>query len=254
MDKKIVIELKNIYFSYANAPVLEGVDMTVEENDFISIIGPNGGGKTTILKIILGLLEPDKGIVEVFGSPPKKVRKFLGYLPQHIIFDFDFPISVREVVLMGRLGQRGIGKNYTKNDIDICMASLEKVGMHAHKDKDIGRLSGGQRQRVFIARALATEPKILLLDEPVSSVDTQWQETFYELLHQLNREITIVLVTHDISVISTYIDKIACVNKKLYYHGSKKEGMHKVAELYECPVQLITHTPSNDLKKTTSND
>ena len=248
MDKRIVIELKNIYFSYANVPVLEDVDMTIKEKDFISIIGPNGGGKTTILKLILGLLEPDKGTVEVFGSPPKKVRKYLGYLPQHIIFDFDFPISVREVVLMGRLGKQGIGKNYSKTDIEICMASLKKVGMHTYQDKDIGKLSGGQRQRVFIARALATEPRILLLDEPVSSVDTQWQETFYELLHQLNEEITIVLVTHDISVVSTYIDKIACVNKKLYYHGSKKAGMHKVAEMYECPVQLITHTSSQDKK------
>lgn len=243
MDK-IVIELKDIYFSYGRVPVLEGVDMIVKDKDFISIIGPNGGGKTTILKIILGLLEPDKGSVHVFGNPPKKIRKCLGYLPQHISFDFDFPISVKEVVLMGRLGKSGIGKKYTKNDMSICLDALEKVGMHTHKDKDLGRLSGGQRQRVFIARALSTEPKILLLDEPVSSVDTQWQQTLYELLHELNKKITILLVTHDISVVSTYIDKIACVNKKLYYHGSKKEGMHKVSEMYECPVQLITHAPS----------
>ena len=215
----------------------------------MSIIGPNGGGKTTILKLILGLLEPDQGFVEVFGKSPRKSRKLFGYLPQHIIFDFDFPISVQEVVLMGRLGKRTIGKKYTKKDIDICMDTLTRVGMHEYKNKDIGRLSGGQRQRVFIARALATEPKILLLDEPVSSVDTQWQQTFYELLHRLNKEMTIILVTHDISVVSTYIDKIACVNKKLYYHGSKKEGMHKVAEMYECPVQLLTHTPSKNVKE-----
>jgi zinc transport system ATP-binding protein len=252
MNNSIAIELKKVYFSYAEVPVLEGIDMVVKEKDFISIIGPNGGGKTTILKIILGLLEPDKGTVSVFGNPPKKVRKCLGYLPQHILFDFDFPITVQEVVLMGRLGKRSIGSRYTKNDMNICLHALEKVGMHKHKDKDLGKLSGGQRQRVFIARALSTEPRILLLDEPVSSVDTQWQQTFYELLNELNKEITIVLVTHDISVVSTYIDKIACVNKKLYYHGSKKEGMHKVAEMYECPVQLITHTPPDDPSKSSN--
>jgi zinc transport system ATP-binding protein len=246
LDNNTVIELKNIYFSYAGVLVLEDVDMVIKEKDFMSIIGPNGGGKTTLLKIILGLLEPDKGTVRVFGNPPKKVRKCLGYLPQHITFDFDFPISVQEVVLMGRLGKRSIGKKYTKSDMGICMEALESVGMLAYKNNDFGKLSGGQRQRVFIARALSTEPKILLLDEPVSSVDTQWQQTFYELLHGLNKKITIVLVTHDISVVSTYVDKIACVNKKLYYHGSKKEGMHKVSEMYECPVQLITHAPSRD--------
>jgi zinc transport system ATP-binding protein len=241
-----VIKLKNIYFSYAGVSVLEGIHMIVKEKDFISMIGPNGGGKTTILKIILGLLEPDKGTVHVFGNSPKKARKCLGYLPQHVSFDFDFPISVQEVVLMGRLGKRGVGRKYTKTDISICIDALERVGMHLHRNSDIGKLSGGQRQRVFIARALATEPKILLLDEPVSSVDTQWQQSFYELLHELNKEITIVLVTHDISVVSTYIDKIVCINKKLYYHGSKKKGMHKISEMYECPVQLITHASAHD--------
>jgi zinc transport system ATP-binding protein len=249
LNNNIVIKLEDVHFSYTNVLVLEGVDIIVSEFDFLSIIGPNGGGKTTILKLILGLIEPSKGTVRVFNAPPQKVRKYLGYLPQHTTFDFDFPITVQEVVLMGRLGKRGLGKKYTKNDRLICLNALKQVGMHDHKNTDIGRLSGGQRQRVFIARALSTEPRILLLDEPVSSVDTQWQQTFYELLHELNKKMTIILVTHDISVVSTYIDKIACVNKKLYYHGSKKEGMHKVSEMYECPVQLITHAPAHDLNK-----
>ncbi|MGB3479172.1 MAG: metal ABC transporter ATP-binding protein [bacterium] len=246
MKRDTIVELKNVYFAYTNVSVLENINITIKQNDFLSIIGPNGGGKTTILRIILGLLEPDKGKVYVFGTPPKKARKRIGYLPQHITFDFDFPISVSEVVLMGRLGKRGIGREYTETDISVCMAALQKVGMQQYRNNEIGKLSQGQRQRVFIARALSTEPKLLLLDEPVSSVDTQWQQTFYELLHDLNKEITIVLVTHDISVVSTYIDKIACLNKKLYYHGSKKEGMHKISEMYECPVQLITHTPPHN--------
>ncbi len=246
MKNNIVVELKDVCFSYTNISVLESINITIKEKDFLSIIGPNGGGKTTILKIILGLLEPNKGMVYVFNASAKKARKHIGYLPQHISFDFDFPISVQEVVLMGRLGKRGIGRKFTETDVSVCMQVLEKVGMQKYKNSELGKLSGGQRQRVFIARALSTEPRLLLLDEPVSSVDTQWQQAFYELLHDLNKEITIVLVTHDISVVSTYIDKIACLNKKLYYHGSKKEGMHKISEMYECPVQLITHTPTHD--------
>lgn len=246
MKNNIVVELKDVCFSYTNVSVLESINITIKEKDFLSMIGPNGGGKTTILKIILGLLEPNKGTVYVFNTSAKKARKHIGYLPQHISFDFDFPISVQEVVLMGRLGKRGIGRKFTEADVSVCMQALEKVGMQKYKNSELGKLSGGQRQRVFIARALSTEPRLLLLDEPVSSVDTQWQQSFYELLHDLNKEITIVLVTHDISVVSTYIDKIACLNKKLYYHGSKKEGMHKISEMYECPVQLITHTPTHD--------
>jgi zinc transport system ATP-binding protein len=246
LKNNIVVELKNVYFSYSNVSVLESINITIKEKDFLSIIGPNGGGKTTILKVILGLLEPNKGTVCVFNTSAKKARKHIGYLPQHISFDFDFPISVHEVVLMGRLGKRGIGRKYTETDVSVCMQALEKVGMQKYKTHELGKLSEGQRQRVFIARALSTEPRLLLLDEPVSSVDTQWQQAFYELLHDLNKEITIVLVTHDISVVSTYIDKIACLNKKLYYHGSKKDGMHMISEMYECPVQLITHTSTHD--------
>jgi zinc transport system ATP-binding protein len=241
MANNIVVAMQHIYFSYDSVPVLQDVSITINQKDFLAIIGPNGGGKTTILRLILGLLEPRKGKIKVFGSAPKKVQKLIGYLPQHVFFDFDFPMSVMETVLMARLGKRGIGKRYTKSDITISKDALKKIGMEQHKDQEIGKLSGGQRQRVLIARALATQPKLLLLDEPVSSVDTKWQQNFYELLHELNKSMAIVLVTHDISVISTYIDKIACVNKKLFYHGSKKEGIQKIAELYECPVQLIAH-------------
>jgi zinc transport system ATP-binding protein len=145
---------------------------------------------------------------------------------------------------MGRLGKRGLAKKYTEEDVETSLSALDTVGMRELREREIGKLSGGQRQRVLIARALTTEPNLLLLDEPVSSIDTQWQQSFYELLQKLNRDLAIILVTHDIAVISTYIDKMACLNKKLYYHGSKKEGLHKLAEIYECPVQLISHEPS----------
>jgi zinc transport system ATP-binding protein len=244
MNNNTIVNLEHVFFSYGDVPVLEDVNIKIEQNDFLAIIGPNGGGKTTILKLMLGLLEPTRGTITVFGTTPKNARKRIGYLPQHFSFDFDFPITVMDVVLMGRLGKRGLAKKYTEEDIETSLSALNKVGMKELRAREIGKLSGGQSQRVLIARALTTEPKLLLLDEPVSSIDTQWQQSFYELLQRLNREIAIILVTHDISVISTYIDKMACLNKKLYYHGSKKEGLHKLAELYECPVQLISHEPS----------
>jgi zinc transport system ATP-binding protein len=242
-----IVEMQHVYFSYNNMRVLEDVSFTVLERDFLSIIGPNGGGKTTILKILCGLLTPQQGMVRVFGTTPAKARHRIGYLPQHLVFDHDFPIQVIDVVLMGRLGWTGPGRSYSHADRDIAENVLERVGLSDLKYRPIADLSGGQRQRVLIARALATEPQLLLLDEPVSSIDTQWQHTLYRLLNELNATIAIILVTHDISVISTYIDKIACVNKKLYFHGSKKEGIQKLSELYECPVQILTHEPTTHL-------
>lgn len=236
--------MQHVSFSYDGIMVLEDINLTLYERDFLTIIGPNGGGKTTVLKLILGLLKPTTGTIAVFGGKPQHARAKIGYLPQHLVSEFDFPISAQEVVLMGRLGRTGPGHHYSKKDVDIALNALDNVGMRNYRDTAMGHLSGGQRQRVFIARALATEPQLLLLDEPVSSVDTKWQQSFYNLLVELNKRIAIVLVTHDIGVVSTYIDKIACLNVQLFYHGSKKEGMHKIAELYECPVQLISHDTS----------
>jgi zinc transport system ATP-binding protein len=245
MERDTLVTMEHVYFSYNDVVVLQDLNLEIQERDFLTIIGPNGGGKTTILKLILGLIEPLKGTIRVFGKPPTHTRKYVGYLPQLFHFDFDFPITVMEVVLMGRLRMSRMGRRYADADMKAASRALEKVGLLDYQTHQIGRLSGGQRQRVFIARALATEPKLLLLDEPVASVDATWQQNFYELLHKLNKKIAIVMVTHDLSVVSTYIDKIACVNKKLYYHGSKKEGMRKIAEMYECPVHLISHDHSH---------
>jgi zinc transport system ATP-binding protein len=244
--KNVIIDMQHVSFSYDGTIVLEDINLTVYERDFLTIIGPNGGGKTTVLKLILGLLKPTKGAITVFGGQPQHARSHMGYLPQLLVSEFNFPISVLEVVLMGRLGRTGPGHRYSREDMRIALDALDRIGMREFRETPIGNLSGGQRQRVFIARALATEPQLLLLDEPVSSIDTKWQQLFYDLLVELNKRIAIVLVTHDIGVVSTYIDKIACLNVKLFYHGSKKEGMHKIAELYECPVQLISHEARNE--------
>ncbi|MBC8182284.1 metal ABC transporter ATP-binding protein [candidate division KSB1 bacterium] len=237
-----IIQIKNVTFSYNTIPVLENVNLEIFERDFLGLIGPNGGGKTTLLKLILGLIQPDKGTIKVFDRSPKEGRQFIGYVPQLITFDFDFPISVLEVVLMGKLRKRGIGKRFHKEDVQLAIEALKKVGMDEYKETEIGNLSGGQQQRVFIARALSTDPKLLLLDEPVASIDPIWQQEFYNLLNELNKNLAIVLVTHDISVISTHIDKIACVNRKIHYHGTTKDGIHKISEMYHCPVDLVAHS------------
>jgi zinc transport system ATP-binding protein len=249
-----IVEMQHVYFSYDRTRVLDDVSITVHKQDFLSIIGPNGGGKTTILKIICGLLKPQQGVVRVFGTTPARARHRIGYLPQHLVFDHDFPIRIKDVVLMGRLGKTGIGHAFTVQDRTVVEHALDQVGLADLEDLTIADLSGGQRQRVLIARALATEPELLLLDEPVSSIDTRWQHTLYKLLNELNKEIAIVLVTHDISVVSTYIDKIACVNKRLFFHGSKKEGIRKISELYECPVHILTHEPTDRSDQEYDND
>ncbi|UCF06169.1 MAG: ABC transporter ATP-binding protein [bacterium] len=237
----IIVELKSIFFSYGSMPVLEDVSFTIHERDFLGIIGPNGGGKTTILQLILGLLVPDRGEITVFGSNPKTGRRRIGYVPQLFLSDLDFPISVLEVVLMGKLGRNKLLKRYSKRDRSIALDALRKVGMENHGDRQIGELSGGERQRVFIARALTTEPRILMLDEPLSSIDTRWQNSFYDLLKELNGEMAIVLVTHDVGALSAYVKQVACLNRKLYYHGSTTEGIEHLVDTYKCPIELIAH-------------
>ncbi len=241
MDSKKVIELENIWVDYDNVPVLEDVSLYVERNDFLGIIGPNGGGKTTLLKVILGLISPGQGKVTVLGDTPVNSRSHIGYVPQHNLFDRDFPISVGDVVMMGRYGKTGLIKRYTREDKDLARKALETVNMIDHVNGQIGRLSGGEQQRAFIARALVSEPEILLLDEPTASVDSTMQTEFYELLAGLKQNMAIVLVSHDISAISVYVDKIACLNGRLFYHGSKEVSVDVLEATYKCPVQMIAH-------------
>jgi zinc transport system ATP-binding protein len=222
-------------------PALEGINLSLYKDDFLGIIGPNGGGKTTLLRLLLGLAKPSRGRITILGEPPNKGRKHVGYLPQRSLFDSDFPASVLEVVLMGRLGHTVMFRRYNSADREAAIEALKRVGMLEHKDQQIGKLSGGQQQRVFVARALASDPKILLLDEPMANVDTPMQAGFYELLDSLKRKMTIVMVSHDIGVVSAYVDKIACLNRRLYYHGTKDLTKHDLEEAYQCPVDLIAH-------------
>lgn len=235
------VKLTDVWVSYNGTSVLEGINLTVQQNDFLSIIGPNGGGKTTLLKVIAGLVRPVRGAVRVFGESPAGARSLIGYVPQFSHFDRDFPISVFDAVLMGRLGKAGPGRRFGKKDREKALEALATVEMVEWRDKHLGSLSLGQQQRVLIARALVGEPKLLLLDEPTASVDAPRQGELYELLQKLKRSLAIVLVTHDIGAVAAYVEKIACLNRRLFYHGAKEIPAEELEATYHCPVDIIAH-------------
>lgn len=235
------IEVEGVSFSYEKTEVLKNVSFRLKQGEFLGIIGPNGGGKTTLVKLLLGLLRPDQGTIRVLGMEPNAASRRVGYVPQSMDLSRAFPISVMDVALMGRLSRARIGKRYSGEDEEKARQVLQKVGMWEHRRKLIGKLSGGQKQRVFIARALATDPEILFLDEPTASVDPEFQVNLYDILQELNKKVTIVVITHDIGVVSSYMKSIACVNKHFIFH----EGSHITQEMidmaYQCPVELIAH-------------
>lgn len=235
------LDIKNLYVSYDDNLVLEDVTLTVRDGEFLGIIGPNGGGKTTLLNTILGLVKPDKGIIRIFDKPIDQSRKEIGFVPQFSSFEISYPISVRKVVMMGRLGIKGLFKGTSEIDEQIVNDSLEKVNLTGYGGRQIGELSGGEKQRVLIARALATKPRLLILDEPTASIDQATGKIFYELLEELNKTITIILVSHDIGAVSKYVKKIACLNRTLIFHDSKEVTKEMVEHTYHCPVDLIAH-------------
>ena len=248
--KKEIVSLKNISVEYEGAAVLKGHNLSVYSDDFIGIIGPNGGGKTTLLKVILGLVKPTAGEVSVFGTSPEKARNHIGYVPQMMEVERDFPISVRDTVLMGRLCHKALFRSHNKKDYEAVDRALGVVEMSDMKNRKTGDLSGGERQRVMIARALASEPKLLLLDEPTASIDPKLKTDIYDLLNGLKNRMAIILVTHDIGVISSHVDKVACLNCQLFYHDSKEIPKETLEAVYQCPVDLIAHgTPHRVLKE-----
>lgn len=222
--------------------VLDGLSLSVHEGDFLAVLGPNGGGKTTLLKVMLGLVKPSSGSVTVFGKEPGHAAGRLGYVPQRLDFDRSFPISAMEVVLMGRLSRKKLFQRYGREDRRKALDALETTGLAALAQRRIGALSGGELQRVLIARALAGEPELLLLDEPTASVDPEMKTTIYDLLDQLRKRHTIVLVTHDTGTIGRHVSRIACLNCTLDMHepGSTL-GRAALEKLYHFPVDVVEH-------------
>ncbi len=237
-----IIEIKNLSYSYDKSKVLEDLNLNIKNNDFMAIIGPNGGGKSTLLKLILGLLKPITGEIKSTYD-----KNSIGYVPQNTNLNIYFPITSLEVVLMGHIGGKRPLFGYSKEEISCAKNSLKKVGMSDAADVKIGNLSGGQRQRVFIARALCANPKIMLLDEPTASIDVQGQAEIYELLKELNETMTIVVVSHDISVLLNYAKNVAHVNKNLVYHslGDMQKNIQN-SDGHLCEVELLSALGNNN--------
>jgi zinc transport system ATP-binding protein len=235
-----VIQLEHVRFSRNGEPVLDNVNLTIPEGDFTALIGPNGGGKTTLIRLMVGLLRPDDGRVRVLGRSPRSVSTRLGYVDQQVGVNPRFPISVLDVVLMGRLKSFRRWPRHSREDKAAARRALEGMEMWDFRNRHVGELSGGQYQRVMIARALATDPEILFLDEPTASVDTKHQAEFYEILKDLNRRVTIVIVCHDLMMINAYVKSVACVNRCVHYHNHA-EVTQEMIDMYQCPVELVAH-------------
>ncbi len=234
-----LIELKNITAGYNGSVVLENVNLTISDRDFIGIIGPNGGGKTTLLKVIIGLIKPFAGKIEYHFINAEK-RPEIGYLPQQFYADRKFPISIEKVVLSGLIKYKRFFIRYSQSDKNKVMAVLEQMGIPDLRAKAFDELSGGELQRVLLARAIISSPKVLLLDEPNTYVEQRFENELFGYLKELNKNMAIVVVSHDAGIISSNVKTIACVNRDLHYHPSN-EINNELLKAYKCPIDLITH-------------
>jgi len=235
-----VVQLDGVTFGYDGDTVFEDVSFTIHDRDSVSIVGPNGGGKTTLLKLILGIVRPESGSVRVFGRAPERVRHRMGYMPQRVQYDAQFPVTVTDVVLMGRLGRR-LGSRYSKEDREVARGALAEVELAELAGRSFANLSGGQRQRVLIARALACEPDILLLDEPLANVDMRAEEHVFEIFRQLNKRMTILMVTHDLGFVAGFVRTVACVNRRVVVHPTSEITGEIIQDLYGGDLRIVHH-------------
>ena len=244
MADEPVVYLKDVSFSYGGAAVLEEVSFAVASGESVCIVGPNGGGKTTLAKLILGLLKPQRGEVRVFGQTPQRARLRIGYMPQHARYDPQFPLTVSDLVLMGRLGGPGVSGFlgwYTAADRRIVRDALGQVGMGDFAHRPFATLSGGQRQRVLIARAICCRPDLLLLDEPTANVDTLAEGRLVEILRELNRRMTILTVSHDLGFVSGLVEKVVCVNRRVVVHPTSELTGEAIRDIYGGDVRMVCH-------------
>jgi zinc transport system ATP-binding protein len=235
-----ILEISSASVGYNEDIILKDVNLDIFDNDFIGVIGPNGGGKTTLLKLLLGELKPIKG--NVIYYPASSNETLFGYLPQSVNIDKKFPITVLEVVLSGLMSKKGMAGRYTASDKKLALEMLDKIGIAHLRNSTIGELSGGQLQRAFLSRALVSHPRLLILDEPNTFVDNKFEKELYELLKELNKDMAIVMVSHDLGTITSHVKTIACVNRNLHYHPSNSITSEQLAA-YDCPIQIIAHGP-----------
>lgn len=233
-----LFEIKSLSAGYEGNIVLEDVNFSVKEGDFIGVIGPNGGGKTTLLKIILGLLKPVTGSI-VFNEPLLR-RTHIGYLPQMSVADNTFPVTVMDVILSGLMIQKSYMARMSSDDRSKAGKVITDLGLDKLERATLSELSGGQLQRVYLGRAIIGDPKLLLLDEPDNFVDASFESDFYGKLHELNSRMSILMVSHDVGTISSHVKSYACINRKLHYHPSPEITKDQLSA-YNCPIQLVTH-------------
>ncbi len=237
---KTAININNVSFAYSGVPVLRDVSLKIYENEFIGIIGPNAGGKSTLLKLILGLLQPDKGTVEVFGHGAA-ANCGVAYVPQHVGFSRDFPITVNEVILLGFAKPAVRFSAYDKEQIETAGRIMTMLEIKGIANCQIGSLSGGELQRVLIARALVRHPKILVLDEPTTNIDMRTEKNIFAFLKNYSERMTIIVVSHDVAFISHYIDRVVCLNKTLVSHDTESIDGKTIRELYDASVKMVSH-------------
>lgn len=241
MEQAVLVRLDDVSVAYDGKYVLEDVNLSIFENDFLGVIGPNGGGKTTLVKIILGLLPPQKGRVQYFskGQPTNKLK--IGYLPQYNSIDKKFPITVREVILSGLLKKHSFFHRYVESDRLKVDMMINRMGLDGYADVPIGQLSGGQMQRTLLGRALIAEPQLLILDEPNTYIDKRFEAKLYEILTEVNKQCAVLLVSHDIGTVLQSVKSIACVSGRLDYHPSAEISSTWLEQHLGCPIELIGH-------------
>lgn len=238
-----IATVQDVDFTFGGPLALEDISLEVADHEFLGLVGPNGGGKSTLLKLLLGLLKPTSGSVLIAGKPPVKARGLMGYVPQHTRYPRNFPITVEETVLLGRLGKTRLLGGYLPSDRRIAQHAMEAVGVLTLSRKSLGSLSGGQLQRVLIARALASEPRLLLLDEPTAGIDPRGVREIFDFLATLTPRMAIIVVSHDLGFISGYVTRVACLNRTLVCHQTQDITGEILDSLYGMPVRAIRHTP-----------
>lgn len=246
-----IIKIDNLSAGYENKAVLHDINLEVAEKDFLGIIGPNGGGKTTLMKVILGLLEPTEGKITYYDNGTPTERLEIGYLPQYNSIDKKFPISVFEVILSGLNRQKNLFRRFTKEHHERVKETISMMGLEGMENKPIGQLSGGQMQRALLGRAIVSDPKAIILDEPNTYIDKRFEARLYSILEEINKERTIILVSHDIGSVLQNVKSIACVNGTLDYHPQSEVSAEWIEEKLQCPIELLGHgeLPHRVLKK-----
>ncbi len=240
-ERSLAARVVGLTLQVGDTLILDNIDLEIPEGDFLAIIGPNGAGKSVLIKLILGLITPTSGTIELYGAPPALGRKHVGYVPQFATFDRNFPITALEVVSMGVTGQGGLFARIKKKDREMANEALQQVELQHLAARQIGALSGGELQRVLIARAIVQNPRMIILDEPTASLDTKIGKSVFELIKQLGATKTIVMITHDIGVVSSYVKTIACLNRRIFKHDAECLTENTLQDLYGGHVDIIKH-------------